>query len=161
MYLLYQITNLVNRKIYIGAHEGTPDDNYLGSGVGIHRAIKKYGRDNFRKDILATVDTEAFLYKLEAAVVNENFVSRRDTYNLNVGGNRPPKSTPASNAKAAQTRTGMIRGPYKSSKPASEQRKQRVRASLMGHVVSAETRRKMSLAKRPAPWNKGLRKGVI
>ena len=48
---IYLTTNLVNRKIYIG--QTTTDDKfYIGSGIFIKKAIKKYGKCNFSKTIL-------------------------------------------------------------------------------------------------------------
>jgi hypothetical protein len=86
MYCLYQITNLVNGKFYIGVHQDAANVAYMGSGVSIQRAIKKYGRDYFKRDILAECPTKAFAYQLEAAIVNEAFVARQDTYNMRLGG---------------------------------------------------------------------------
>lgn len=50
---IYKITNIINNKIYIGQHfSNDVNDNYFGSGIALRRAIKKYGRKNFTKDIL-------------------------------------------------------------------------------------------------------------
>jgi len=38
-YLIYKVTNLVNNKIYVGAHETiNKDDSYMGSGSYLKRA---------------------------------------------------------------------------------------------------------------------------
>lgn len=60
---VYITTNLINGKQYVGDHSTTNiNDNYLGSGKHLLRAIKKYGRKNFAKEILETFETkeEAF-----------------------------------------------------------------------------------------------------
>lgn len=48
---IYKTINLITSKIYIGQHNGSYK-NYLGSGVYLNRAIKKYGRNNFKKEII-------------------------------------------------------------------------------------------------------------
>jgi hypothetical protein len=48
---IYKIINKVNSKIYVGKNS-TSDPNYMGSGVILKDAIKKYGIDNFYKEIL-------------------------------------------------------------------------------------------------------------
>lgn len=85
-YFVYQITNLLNGKIYVGAHKGEPDDGYMGSGNMIMRAIRKHGVDNFRKDILLECETQEQMYLEEARIVTKEFIKREDTYNLTLGG---------------------------------------------------------------------------
>ena len=49
-YLIYKTENKINGKIYIGKHiTNTIGDNYLGSGIYLLNAIKKYGKENFKK----------------------------------------------------------------------------------------------------------------
>jgi len=87
IYYLYQITNLVNGKIYIGVHRtNNLDDGYMGSGKNIQAAIKKYGLDHFRKDILEYFDSLDDMFLREAEIVNKDFLLREDVYNIVEGG---------------------------------------------------------------------------
>jgi hypothetical protein len=49
--VIYITTNLINGKKYIGS-DSNNDKYYYGSGVNLKLAIKKYGKSNFKKDIL-------------------------------------------------------------------------------------------------------------
>lgn len=86
-YYLYKITNNLNGKFYVGVHKTTnPNDDYFGSGKILNRAIDKYGIENFSKEILEYFDNTKEMFSKEKEIVNEEFVSRSDTYNLRIGG---------------------------------------------------------------------------
>jgi len=87
-YILYQTTNLVNQKIYVGKHvTKNLNDGYLGSGKLLKKAISRYGIENFCRTILQEYTSFEELNKAEAQVVTEEFIARVDTYNLTLGGN--------------------------------------------------------------------------
>lgn len=86
-YTVYKTTNLVNGKVYIGTHQTeSPNDEYLGSGHQIKRAIAKYGVENFRKEVLFDFDNASDMFAKEAELVDEAFCDRKDTYNICPGG---------------------------------------------------------------------------
>lgn len=86
-YTIYKITHKPSGKFYIGRHKtDNLDDDYMGSGVHITNAIKKYGIENFEKEYLYIFYDEYFMYLLEETIVTEEFCKRNDTYNIAPGG---------------------------------------------------------------------------
>jgi hypothetical protein len=86
-HLVYLITNLINNNIYVGKHSTyNLNDDYFGSGVAMLRAKKKYTKDNLRKDVLFYCLSEEDALEIERRIVNEDFIMRKDTYNVSVGG---------------------------------------------------------------------------
>jgi len=86
-HLVYLTRNLINNKIYVGAHStNNLEDGYLGSGQNLKRAIKKYGKENFERIILHYCYNKEQTYEVEAQIIDISFVIRKDTYNLCVGG---------------------------------------------------------------------------
>lgn len=86
-FTIYRVTNLLNNKYYIGMHRTTnPNDGYLGSGIAIKKAIKKYGRENFSKEVLFVFETEKEMQDKEKEIVNEDVVNDPMSYNMTQGG---------------------------------------------------------------------------
>lgn len=87
-HIVYLTTNLVNGKMYVGKQSTfNPYDNYIGSGHNIKRAIKKYGKDNFKKTILHFCLSKEDSAYWESVIVDQSFIDRKDTYNIAKGGN--------------------------------------------------------------------------
>lgn len=99
-HIVYLTTNLVNSKKYIGVHQ-TDDpetfDGYLGCGIcAAHRiknpdtpfqkAVLKYGAESFRRETLFIFENRDEAYEKEHELVNIEWISRDDTYNVAIGG---------------------------------------------------------------------------
>jgi group I intron endonuclease len=86
-HLVYKVVNTINGKFYIGIHS-TNDiyDGYMGSGNAICDAVKKYGVENFKKEILNICDTRDDALLIEKQLVTEDLVKSDICYNLKTGG---------------------------------------------------------------------------
>jgi hypothetical protein len=86
-HLVYLTTNHINNKIYVGVHSTyNLSYNYLGSGVKLLQAIKKYGKENFSRQILYFCLSAEESYQWERHIVTSSFIKRRDVYNIKCGG---------------------------------------------------------------------------
>lgn len=86
-YTIYKTTNTINNKIYIGKHITTNlDDDYLGSGKLLKKAIKKYGKEHFKKEILFVFDTEHEMNLKEIELLTPEYCSLDTNYNIALGG---------------------------------------------------------------------------
>ena len=136
--VVYKITNLINGKIYIGQSH-VDNENYYGSGLAINGAIKKYGKQNFKREILEYCDFAIQLIGQEIYWIKKLSSKSPNGYNL--------------------TDRGEGASGYKHT---DEQRK-RNSESHKGNLLSEENKRKIresckGMNKGKAPWNKGLTK---
>lgn len=83
----YKITNNLNGNFYYGIHStNNLDDGYMGSGLKLKRAYKKYGIENFSKEIIKFFNTREELSDYEATVVTEQLINDCNCYNISLGG---------------------------------------------------------------------------
>lgn len=82
--VVYKTTNLINGKIYVG-QDSKNNPEYLGSGTIIKRAIKKYGKENFKKEILHFCKNKAEMDEKERYWI-ERLNTIKEGYNITGGG---------------------------------------------------------------------------
>lgn len=156
MALVYQARNLVNGKRYIGFTSRPLEvrarqhrsEARQGKGHIFHKAIRKYGPENFVFGLLADFDGDlemAKLYEFEAISKYE------PEYNLRGGGDGGGPLHESTRRKISEAQKG-VPAPQRSHAH-TEETKRRISATNKGHPVSAET-----LAKMKATWlaNGGL-----
>lgn len=87
---IYLTTNLINDKKYIGKHKYDKpeiDESYLGSGSILTKAFKKYGKSNFKSEIICCCETLKELNEKEQYYINlYNCVNNPEYYNITFGG---------------------------------------------------------------------------
>lgn len=84
--IIYKTTNTITGKSYIGK-DCKNDVNYLGSGTYLKKAIKKYGKENFIKEILEVCSNLHELAEREQYWIDKyNACNSSDFYNIVPGG---------------------------------------------------------------------------
>jgi group I intron endonuclease len=77
----YITTNEINGKQYVGMSTKNRD-SYKGSGILLHKAMKKYGKENFKKEILCECDTIEQAYENEGLFIKQYNTLDPNGYNL-------------------------------------------------------------------------------
>jgi hypothetical protein len=85
-HFVYKTVNKINGNYYIGKHSTMNlDDGYLGSGLLLSQAVKKYGAENFEREIVFFFDEEDHAYEFERTYVAEHLDNSK-CYNIVAGG---------------------------------------------------------------------------
>lgn len=86
---LYRITHIESGRFYVGVRScaGDPEgDSYLGSGLWIKRAVRKYGREAFSREVLSTHSTREEALEAEHRLVDEEMLADELCMNMRRGG---------------------------------------------------------------------------
>jgi group I intron endonuclease len=124
-FIVYKTTNLLTGQYYIGKHTQETDDfdGYFGSGIRLRRAIAKYGKENFIREIMGEYRNDEQAYIAEIAILGNSWESDPLCYNMSSGG------------------YGLGKG-FKM----TEETKHKMKSRRPGYKHSAETRKKIGLA---------------
>lgn len=122
---IYKTTNLDNGRIYIGQSKGSFSPYYLGSGKILKKAIDKYGRNNFKLEVISYASDVKILNSLEIKNISEyrEVFGKEFLYNILDGG----------------------RG---HSGPRTEETKSKISLANKGRKLSEEHKNKLSEAKK-------------
>ena len=140
-YLIYKTTNLINGKFYIGKHQtNNKNDSYLGSGIALEKAIKKYGRNNFIREILFECNSEEEMNQKEKEIITDDLIKNKNCYNLGLGGEGGAMFKGKHHTEETKQKLREI----SSGKHHTEETKQKIREKNKGRIFSKESREKIS-----------------
>jgi len=170
---VYVTTNLINGKQYIGDHStDNINDNYLGSGKYFLKAIKKYGRTNFKREILEQCNSKHAAIELQRPYINKYDTLAPKGYNISPAGGL---GSGGIGIKLSEIHKNNIRksliGKNKGKRHSIEA-KEKIRKAAKGRILTEETKQKMSKSAKEGmtserkkkisesckgriPWNKG------
>ena len=134
MYYIYRITNKINGKTYIGQHKYKKlDDSYMGSGKLLKLAQKKYGIENFIKEILySSIQYKETVDDVERFAIAKERALGKAEYNIANGG-----------------QGGGFKGKH------SEETKKKISESRKGQKLSEEAKKKLSERMKGNTYNNG------
>ncbi len=130
--VIYITTCLINNKQYIGqtTQKGNDLNKYFGSGYNIKLSLKKYGRNNFTKEILCECSNKTELNNMEKFYIKEY----NPKYNIHEGGTGGAYETDA-----YKYRYKKLRGQKR-----TEEQIENIRKSQQGKKLSEKHRNAIS-----------------
>ena len=155
--IIYKITNLINGKIYIGQTNGNRI-SYFGGGKLLQLAFKKYGRNNFKKEIIVEGNfNQLLLDDLEIHYIRlHNSTNLKIGYNIESGGmgGRCKIFSKERKLKQSVSMKKRFSDPNERLKLSTKmktymtvERKAKISENLSKRVITEETRKKLSIAK--------------
>jgi len=151
-HFVYVTINLVDGKKYIGDHSTNKlEDGYLGSGIRISNAIKKYGKENFKRKILEFFDNKEEAFKSQYKWINEYNSLSPNGYNISPKGGHYMTGSVSEETKKkmSELKIGKKRIPF------TEEHKKNIKESSIGKIIKDSTRLKISKANKGNQSHKG------
>lgn len=147
MYKVYLITNVENKKQYIGITKFSIEERFLQHtkrGFLLTEVIKKYGQDNFFIELLEEVESSERAYELEQFYIKDYNTKVPNGYNLTDGGDGLYRVV--IDDEDRKRRSKIMKTLHKEK-----------RTGMHGKTHSEETKRKMSISGKntPKPWLSG------
>ena len=161
---IYKTTNLVNNKIYIGQKHSSKFlcQSYLGSGKRFKDAVKHYGKENFKVELLEEIDCLEKMDEREIYWINVyNSTNSAIGYNMSKGGNvnramvgeHNPSKRPEVREKLSKK---MLHNKYTLGRKHTSEELLKISLGNKGKIISQETREKLSENAKTNP-NYGMR----
>ena len=143
--IIYKATNLINGKVYIGQTTNPLEQRVKqhffkkDDGTYFHNALKKYGQDGFKWDVIDYADNEDDLSKKEIYWIAyyESFLDKNKGYNSTSGGETSKSISEAVRLKISIKNKGKV---------ITKEHREKLRQAFIGRNVSNETRVKISKA---------------
>jgi len=169
MPIIYLTTNLVNNKKYIGV-DTKNNKYYFGSGTIIKQALKKYGKNNFTKEILETNEDKKYIFEREKYWIDYyDAINSEDFYNLSYGGKggnmlnneKSIEKWKIGIQKSIDTTIKIRKNKTYEEIYGERANEEKEKRKKYGFKKSEETLKKISKKlKGNIPWNKGLTKNT-
>lgn len=149
---VYVTTNIINGKKYIGQRRYSSGwKKYLGSGISFKKAIKKYGRESFIREIVLDAFSKEELNILEIKFIKIfNAAEDENYYNIAYGGGASMSGLRHSQETKDKFKNRIITELHKKNLSKShkgyittKEQREKMSSSHMGHIVSTETRQKI------------------
>lgn len=151
--LIYITTNLTNGKQYVGKHTTEKeDDDYLGSGEILNKAIKKYGKESFKKETIEICESLSELNEKEVFWIKEKNTLHPNGYNLTEGGTGGDTFSNSPNKEQTRKRRSEAIKKYWDNL-SGEDKEKRINL-IRGKQRSEESKKRYSIAK------KGIKKSA-
>lgn len=160
-YTIYRVTNNINGKFYIGKHQTeNPNDGYYGSGVALQRAIRKYGKENFYKEILFVFETEEEMNEKERELITEELINSEKCYNMMHGGEGGDTWTGTGRHHSERTKKIISESSKKTYQNMSPEKKKEISDKLKSYWKDLRENRKEEYASVVERRRKGLKKYI-